>query len=424
MRLGEFAQASKFFLAVMTKQFSQPFKKSRKYGESAADLHDRLDFVAALLALADEKITVSLASLKAQFKLEWVKEDELRVSGLSERKQRNGQSKQEERGTTQDDLGVLLENYRQGKISAAARKELIQNALSCLRDLGILKDSSTHKNQGFWIFSLCLKHETAEREENLQVIKDAWKEAFGSLPEIKESRKDEALDWSGICRRMLQKHLDLTSNDHLPGGGSKPRLDRVYVPLALVERQVVKENQRHEGQGKEEEKLVQIEEDSFFEEVLRLGRGESQGRRIAIIGEPGSGKTTRLQKIADWILQQDLGLPIWISLAGLEQRKITQYLREAWLPENLSLEALQAEKQRIWLLLDGVDEMTTSIEKGHVSQLLDDWTQEVRVVVTCRLNVWEADKNAFSGFEVFRNLPFEPEQVESFIRKWFEVPQF
>ena len=46
----------------------------------------------------------------------------------------------------------------------------------------------------------------------------------------------------------------------------------------------------------------------------------SQGRKIAIIGEPGSGKTTRLQKIADWILEQDLGLPIWINFADLSKR--------------------------------------------------------------------------------------------------------
>ncbi|NJL88937.1 MAG: NACHT domain-containing protein [Coleofasciculaceae cyanobacterium SM2_1_6] len=255
--------------------------------------------------------------------------------------------------------------------------------------------------------------------------KSPWELVYKWLWEVKfpvweDSSGDKDLSWESICELMLKKYLDLTSNDHLPGGGIKPGIDRVYVPLALVERRVVKESQRPGEQGKEEEKLVQISEDSF-KEALRQGRGESQGRRIAIIGEPGSGKTTRLQKLAVWILEEGLGLPIWISLAGLEQRKITQYLREAWLPENLSLEALQAEKHRIWLLLDGVDEMTARIEKGHVSQLLDDWTEEVRVVVTCRLNVWEADKNAFSGFEVFRNLPFEPEQVELFIRKWFEV---
>ncbi|CAD5955632.1 hypothetical protein PCC7805_02855 [Planktothrix agardhii] len=31
----------------------------------------------------------------------------------------------------------------------------------------------------------------------------------------------------------------------------------------------------------------------------------------------------------------------------------------------------------------------------------------------------EADKNAFSGFDVFRNLEFNPEQVTDYIRRWF-----
>ena len=34
-------------------------------------------------------------------------------------------------------------------------------------------------------------------------------------------------------------------------------------------------------------------------------------------------------------------------------------------------------------------------------------------------NVWEADKNAFSGFDVFRNLEFNPEQVRDYISRWF-----
>lgn len=169
----------------MVGKSGQPFKKSRNYGESADDLQDRLDLVAALLALADEEITIPSDSLKAQFKLEWVKENELRVSGTIEQKRRNRQSKQTEKGITQDDLGVLLETYRQGEILAAARKEIIQNALCCLRDLEILQEHQSAKNQGYWKFSLCLKHQTAKREDNLQVIKDKWQEAFGQLPEPK-----------------------------------------------------------------------------------------------------------------------------------------------------------------------------------------------------------------------------------------------
>ena len=202
-----------------------------------------------------------------------------------------------------------------------------------------------------------------------------------------------------------------------------PQLDEIYVPLGIVERKPSKPPSRDRSEEKEEEKLIPITEERFFEDVLRQGKSQiSQGQKIAIIGEPGSGKTTRLQKIADWILEQDLGLPIWVSLADLTQPTITQYIEEIWLKQtgkSLTIDELTQHKHRIWLLLDGLDEMTSKVEMRHVSALLGGWVQAARVVVTCRVNVWEADQNAFSGFDVFRNLEFNPEQVTDYIRCWF-----
>ena len=202
-----------------------------------------------------------------------------------------------------------------------------------------------------------------------------------------------------------------------------PQLDEIYVPLAIVERKPSKPPSRDRPEEKEDEKLIPIAEERFFEDVLRQGKSQiSQGEKIAIIGEPGSGKTTRLQKIADWILEQDLGLPIWVSLADLTQPTITQYIEEIWLKQtgkSLTIDELTQHKHRIWLLLDGLDEMTSKVEMRHVSALLGGWVQAARVVVTCRVNVWEADKNAFSGFDVFRNLEFNAKQVTEYIRRWF-----
>ncbi|MEG4249553.1 NACHT domain-containing protein [Microcoleus sp. Pol10D4] len=202
-----------------------------------------------------------------------------------------------------------------------------------------------------------------------------------------------------------------------------PQLDEIYVPLAIVERKPSKPPSRDRPEEKEEEKLIPIAEERFFEDVLRQGQSEiSQGRKIAIIGEPGAGKTTRLQKIADWILEQDLGLPIWVSLADLTQPTITQYIEDIWLKQtgqSLTIDALTQQKHQIWLLLDGLDEMTSKVEMRDVYALLGGWVQAARVVVSCRVNVWEADRNAFSGFDVFRNLEFNPEQVTGYIRRWF-----
>jgi flagellar biosynthesis GTPase FlhF len=230
-------------------------------------------------------------------------------------------------------------------------------------------------------------------------------------------------DWQEICRQNLALQKQLTTNPFTDAYGVTLQLDEIYVSLWIVERKLPKPSSINQPEGKEEEKLIPIAEESFFEDVLRQGKSQiSQGRKIAIIGEPGSGKTTRLQKIADWILEQNLGLPIWISLADLTQPTITQYIEEIWLPQtgkSLTIDELTQQKHQIWLLLDGLDEMTSKVETRHVSALLGGWVQATRVVVTCRVNVWEADKNAFSGFDVFRNLPFEREQVELFIRRWF-----
>lgn len=205
--------------------------------------------------------------------------------------------------------------------------------------------------------------------------------------------------------------------------GAELQRDEIYVPLAIVEPNRLQPTSRNQQEEKEEEKLIPIAEERFFEDVLRQGKSKiSQGRKIAIIGEPGSGKTTRLQKIADWILEQDLGLPIWVSLADLTQPTITQYIEEIWLKQtgkSLTIDELTQQKHQIWLLLDGLDEMTSRVETRHVSALLVGWVQDARVVVTCRVNVWEADQNAFSGFDVFRNLEFNPEQVTNYIRRWF-----
>uniref|UniRef100_A0ACD5GRD2 NACHT domain-containing protein n=1 Tax=Desertifilum tharense IPPAS B-1220 TaxID=1781255 RepID=A0ACD5GRD2_9CYAN len=109
---------------------------------------------------------------------------------------------------------------------------------------------------------------------------------------------------------------------------------------------------------------------------MQQGKSQiSKGRKIAIIGEPGSGKTTRLQKIADWILEENLGLPIWISLTDLSQPTITQYIEEIWLKQigkSLTIDELTQYKERIWLLLDGLDEMTPRVETCHVTALLGD----------------------------------------------------
>ncbi|MGL4501259.1 MAG: HEAT repeat domain-containing protein, partial [Planktothrix sp.] len=264
-------------------------------------------------------------------------------------------------------------------------------------------------------------------EERIEELHKEVRQGFKAMQNQPRGRSLSPEEWQDVCRQNLAVQKQVTTNPFTNSEGVTAALEDIYVPLAILERKASKRvlTSEQEPQKKSQETLTPIAEESFFEDVLRQSKSAiSQGRKIAIIGEPGSGKTTRLQKIADWVLEQGLGLPIFIYLRDVDQGTITEHIETVWLKQTgqgLTIEALLEQKERIWVLLDGLDEMTTRLETRHVSAWLGGWVQDVRVVVTCRVNVWEADQNAFSGFDVFRNLELNGEQVGDYIRCWFGV---
>ncbi|PSB34423.1 hypothetical protein C7B82_02880 [Stenomitos frigidus ULC18] len=258
------------------------------------------------------------------------------------------------------------------------------------------------------------------------------------LPSLLADSLEQSINWRETCRELLNHWKGLTTNVLTKPNGVRFQLDEVFVPLGLVERQKKPKHRSHDGfpaeQGSElyEEKVTPISQNDFFEQVLRQGQSKhSQGSRIAIIGEPGAGKTTQLQKIADWILTETDGTPIWIPLAAVGAKKLRDYLLSDWLQTAIEeLDVSQAHRDdlgqllktgKVWLLLDGVDEMAISDALYQIAtQMREGWLGNVRVVLTCRLNVWDAGKNALDGFDVYRNLDFEyPSEVHQFINQWF-----
>ena len=253
-------------------------------------------------------------------------------------------------------------------------------------------------------------------------------------------------DWQQVCREMLQIQQKQWLTTHPLGSGSR-RVADMYVPLGLVER---KRNEQprvdpHDAPDRlsvlEQEKTTPIPHEDFLERVLQLGKP------IAIIGEAGAGKTTLLQEIAREVQEKDVkGLPIWIDLADLKPKEtLESYLLQRWLKVALPIihdkfpgaisdlqkpstelqQSLleQISQGQVWLLLNGVDEMVTAVGqplRWILEQYQQGWISKARVVLTCRLNVWSSDGERLTNiFEVYRNLDFEPEDVEKFIHKWF-----
>lgn len=133
------------------------------------------------------------------------------------------------------------------------------------------------------------------------------------------------INWCEVCSMMLEPQRRITSNFLMQDESAKKDKEQIYVPLALVQRtKTDKRNKRDFSPERgtrlykpQYERQQRFEHKAFLSQILERGEGKTQGKQIAVIGEPGAGKTTLLQTIAFWILEKHLGLPVWISLADL-----------------------------------------------------------------------------------------------------------
>lgn len=265
---------------------------------------------------------------------------------------------------------------------------------------------------------------------------------------VKQSKTID-IDWSKVSHILLeqQKKRLLTSYSL----GSRMReIPEIYVGLELVEREeeprIGSLAEPEQWSTRQQEKRTSISKDYFFDNVLKEGKSpKSNGKRISIIGEAGAGKTTLLQKIAS----ETSGLRIWIDLADPNlktDQPLEDYLIEVWLsklalpiireicPEAVPNPRAPTEELKdalfellqtgeVWLLLDGADEMASKFGQplAWIHRQLQDSPilKSVRIVLTCRLNIWSTGENYLPDFDVYRNLDFTKKQVLKFIEKWF-----
>ena len=183
----------------------------------------------------------------------------------------------------------------------------------------------------------------------------------------------------------------------------------------------------------EEEVEQEYKHDEFLQQVI-----ESKKKNFAIVGEPGAGKSTWLEQIALYVNDPETprGFPVCISLASLGGKNLEDYLLQNWLEDALSsmpsgaVEVTPILKDKfkelfnlgkVWLLLDGLDEMVGTRESllQTIANQLRGWVDKACVVLTCRLNVWEANPNALPNFDTYRTLYFDDKEVGQFIYQWF-----
>jgi hypothetical protein len=254
------------------------------------------------------------------------------------------------------------------------------------------------------------------------------------------------IKWLDRSRQLLAEQKHLTTNRLLKE--STRNFDDIHVPLGLIERKERPKMKEVEdaAQGSQMYHPVEyidtkrFEHGAFLAEVVTNHR--VAGKHIAIIGEPGAGKTTILTKIGEYLIQQAAQqqeqpfVLAWVSLAAVGDRPLQSYLKEEWLQkvcEDNFDDAWQEwrelrQQRRVWLLLDGLDEMSGDALGSIYRDLGQAWAQNLRVVMTCRINQWEANAGGnilTNSFEVYRTLDYSyqtsqgEDQIGKFISNWF-----
>lgn len=303
---------------------------------------------------------------------------------------------------------------------SALTTDQVKETLRRLEDfLGILEDNrSSSSGSETWHFTLRLWFSRWQTTENLAKLETVWEDRRSNTTPPKTTttqttppKTNPSNPWPDYCRTSLlaQNISRSTSNPLTLRDGIAFNWDELYVPLGIIAR--------------DEEEAIELDPQTFFTQLLQ------HPGRTAIIGEPGTGKTTLLQKLA-WELLNAGKLPIWISLADLQGQSLEAYLLGEWLrlatgkfsiPADLPEElAANIKTGDVWLILDAVDEMglESSLALSHLARQLRGWLGSAPVILSCRSHVWDSGQNRLEGFTCYSNVDFNQQQT-AFIKHWF-----
>ena len=211
--------------------------------------------------------------------------------------------------------------------------------------------------------------------------------------------------------------------------------DETFVPLRLSD--------RHEnGKPFEGKNAPEGHEQILYPDDI-MKRAFKKRRMLLVIGDPGAGKTTLLKHYALCAIEGDhhtrLGFPAPVNVFYLPLRELVRQDNGIYqsLPANLALWC-ERHHQKVeeklfdeWLrsgtalvLLDGLDEISSTEERKKVCQWIDNaWTgfSKAFFVVTSRATGYKKDE----GIELKADCEradvqdFTKEQQERFLTNWF-----
>ncbi len=164
----------------------------------------------------------------------------------------------------------------------------------------------------------------------------------------------------------------------------------------------------------------------------------SSGYRVLLItSEPGCGKSTLAKRLIQHLYDQDNdNSPVILYIELLKIINVncllTEHLQKL-LGSNDRIHAIKNGKRPILLVLDGYDELSKE-QQGNLSKSIikfDQVSVEIRMIITCRQDTFAQVKNYREFFSAadgkllhYSLLPFTPNQIEEYIKKYVESDRF
>ena len=258
------------------------------------------------------------------------------------------------------------------------------------------------------------------------------------------------------CRQLSLRGLDVGASDPT---SAQQRLDlvQVYVDLLTTTQvPVEKTTEKRRRQSKDDR------ESEGETRPLNALAAVHASRRLVLLGDPGSGKSTFLTHLALCLAAQSLEPQHhWLQrLSGWSEQEadivpIVVTLRDfaRWVPEtstkadpavlwgfiaqwlagkNLTFagEPLldRLERGQAILLLDGLDEIPTQPQRAFVRAAVESFARrypDCRFVVTCRTLSYQDPAWQLHEFHTATLAPFSAEQIDLFIAAWYgELARF
>ncbi|MBN1341619.1 MAG: SUMF1/EgtB/PvdO family nonheme iron enzyme [Phycisphaerae bacterium] len=252
------------------------------------------------------------------------------------------------------------------------------------------------------------------------------------------------------CLRGETYYIDVRGLEVGSGKATLLQIDQLYIPLTTTARPERDELKEADGEGALEAMREARETD------LREALGH---RRLVVVGDPGSGKTTFLRRIAFELARRGLGervdagdsawdalgdaLPVLIKLDDLarhieaDRKKgdgpagddaplwLAHYLGERseegthGLNEAFFRAALEGGEAVV--LLDGLDEVPTKRQRVALRKLIERAAREYegcRFVVTTRPVAYKGEATLATFDEEATIAPLPEEAIETFLDRW------